>query len=355
MSVPPREAARHAPKNVTPKVRRAASGLALALFTAAVAACSAADAPRDLGALPTEAEDDTPRGADVPTGATLPSASDPSAADGAVGGKGVALRAEPRTSSAQVGELSPGSPIGIVCQTNGESIEGNPVWAFVKSVQSGYVAAKYLDSATVSQLAGVPKCGAPKADAGTKPPTTPPTTQPTTTPTVPPTTPPTPGYRLPLECRKTATVVQGPGGAFSHSSAQSRHAYDFGLANDTPLVAAEAGTVSFVRGDVLPGNPCYNGGGSACANTVNYVVIAHPDGTDTLYLHVNRPLVTVGRTVKRGDRIALSGGTGWSTGPHAHVQRQSRCGIWICNSVAMSFLEAGVPGTGASVTSANCP
>ena len=164
-----------------------------------------------------------------------------------------------------------------------------------------------------------------------------------------------PGYMLPLECGKKSTVVQGPGGAFSHNTAQSRDAYDFDLANDTPLVAANDGTVTHVRGDVRPGNPCYSGGGSSCANTVNYVTIAHADGTSTLYLHVNQPLVTVGQTVRRGERIALSGGTGWSTGPHAHVQRQEKCGIWICNSTPLTFVEAGIPKTGTAVTSANCP
>jgi hypothetical protein len=59
--------------------------------------------------------------------------------------------------------------------------------------------------------------------------------------------------------------------------------------------------------------------------------------------------------VTRGQRVALAGGTGYSTGPHAHVARQERCGIWICNSVRMSFLEAGVPQTGAIVASDNCP
>jgi murein DD-endopeptidase MepM/ murein hydrolase activator NlpD len=90
-------------------------------------------------------------------------------------------------------------------------------------------------------------------------------------------------------------VTQGPGGGFSHSTVQSMHAYDFGLDVGTPLVAVDDGVIAHLRGDIRPGNPCYSGGGPACANTVNYVVIAHSDGTDTAYLHIAQPLVEVDR------------------------------------------------------------
>ena len=164
-----------------------------------------------------------------------------------------------------------------------------------------------------------------------------------------------PGYHLPLTCGASALVVQGPGGAYSHGTTQSLHAYDFDLPNGTPLVAVEDGTVKRVRGDVGPGDACWSGGGYGCRNTVNYVVVEHGDGTDSIYLHLSRPLVAVGQRVRRGDRVGLSGGTGWSTGPHAHVARQRRCSSWICDSVAMTFAEAGVPKTGQRVTSRNCP
>lgn len=59
-----------------------------------------------------------------------------------------------------------------------------------------------------------------------------------------------------------------------------------------------------------------------------------------------------------GERVGLSGGTGWSTGPHAHVQRQERCASWWCQSVALRFDDFprrdGVPASGDAVTSANC-
>ena len=51
-----------------------------------------------------------------------------------------------------------------------------------------------------------------------------------------------------------------------------------------------------------------------------WVVLRHPDGTRSVYGHVNRMFVQKGQTVRAGEEIAEVGNRGHSTGPHLHLE-----------------------------------
>jgi murein DD-endopeptidase len=69
-----------------------------------------------------------------------------------------------------------------------------------------------------------------------------------------------------------------------------------------------------------------------------YVAVRHGRTYTTRYMHLRKLLVKEGQKVKRGDRIALSGNTGRSTGPHLHYE------VWI-NQQAVNPLTAKLPRT----------
>ncbi|MCF7553753.1 M23 family metallopeptidase [Pseudonocardia sp. WMMC193] len=51
-----------------------------------------------------------------------------------------------------------------------------------------------------------------------------------------------------------------------------------------------------------------------------WVRIRHSDGSLSVYGHIDRSLVRQGQSVRAGDRIALMGNRGQSTGPHLHLE-----------------------------------
>ena len=82
---------------------------------------------------------------------------------------------------------------------------------------------------------------------------------------------------------------------------------DIAKASGSPIVAADGGTVILSK---------YNGNYGYC------VIIDHGNGLKTLYAHTSKLLVSKGQKVAKGERIALVGSTGRSTGPHLHFEVQ---------------------------------
>ena len=81
---------------------------------------------------------------------------------------------------------------------------------------------------------------------------------------------------------------------------------DIGAAAGTNILAANSGTVIAA----IHGTTGYG----------NYVMVDHGGGIVTLYAHCSQLLVKKGDKVKRGQKIALVGSTGMSTGPHLHFE-----------------------------------
>lgn len=52
----------------------------------------------------------------------------------------------------------------------------------------------------------------------------------------------------------------------------------------------------------------------------NFIVIKHSDTLKTTYNHCNKLLVNEGEKVKKGEKIALVGATGYATGNHLHFE-----------------------------------
>lgn len=96
---------------------------------------------------------------------------------------------------------------------------------------------------------------------------------------------------------------------------------DFAMPIGTPVLAVGDGEVVVAK----------NGGAAG-----NYVAVRHGRQYMTRYMHLKKLLVKPGQKVKRGDRLALSGNTGRSTGPHLHFE------IWI-NNQAVNPLTAKLP------------
>ena len=92
---------------------------------------------------------------------------------------------------------------------------------------------------------------------------------------------------------------------------QSTHSgQDFAVPSGTTVVAAHGGTVVKAGGNGAGDGPAYG----------NAIVIKHGNGTYSQYAHLSQVDVRAGQIVKTGQRIALSGNTGNSTGPHLHFE-----------------------------------
>ena len=128
-------------------------------------------------------------------------------------------------------------------------------------------------------------------------------------------------YRLPYALSSAVRVSQAYPVVKTHGDPSSQYAVDFVMPVGTDVFAARDGVVIEVASDFFESGTDYEVDGPRA----NVVRILHADGTMALYVHLNWNTIRVvpGQRVRRGEYLADSGNTGFTTGPHLHfvVQR----------------------------------
>ena len=102
-------------------------------------------------------------------------------------------------------------------------------------------------------------------------------------------------------------ISSGFGARLSPFTKEKSYHYGVDIAGpyETPILAVADGTVTY--------SGWRNGYGW-------FIIINHANGYQTAYGHNSKLLVNVGHKVKRGDKIALIGNTGKTTGIHCHFE-----------------------------------
>ncbi|MGB7738894.1 MAG: peptidoglycan DD-metalloendopeptidase family protein [Steroidobacteraceae bacterium] len=153
---------------------------------------------------------------------------------------------------------------------------------------------------------------------------------------------PTRPYRAPFALAQRFQVTQAPPDAVTHVGPSSRNAVDIAMPVGTAVYAAREGVVINVAARHFR-----TGLNLQSMDDANFVQIMHDDGTYAIYAHLQLDTVRVkpGQRVARGEYIANSGNTGFSSGPHLHFVVLHNVGLR-SESVPITFAGLG----GASVT-----
>jgi murein DD-endopeptidase MepM/ murein hydrolase activator NlpD len=147
-------------------------------------------------------------------------------------------------------------------------------------------------------------------------------------------------YRLPYALSTSVRVSQAYPVKKTHTDSSSQYAIDFVMPIGTDVFAAREGVVIEVASDFFEAGTDYEVDGPRA----NVVRVLHDDGTMALYVHLNWNTIRVvpGQRVRRGEYLADSGNTGFTTGPHLHFVVQRNEGGTLV-AVPLEFASSGGP------------
>lgn len=115
----------------------------------------------------------------------------------------------------------------------------------------------------------------------------------------------------PVALPRITQVFGGNAALYHRWGLRGHNGIDFGVAVGTPVMACDDGVVAVVRNDP--------------AGYGLHVKLRHRWGF-SLYAHLDACVVDPGQVVARGEAIATSGNSGFSTGPHLHFGVQVAAG-----------------------------
>ncbi len=158
-------------------------------------------------------------------------------------------------------------------------------------------------------------------------------------------------YRVPFSIANNYPVTQAHPNLVTHRTPDSLYAVDIAMPVGTDIVAARDGIVFDVASDNYRSGLDPEIDGPAA----NLIRVLHDDGTYAIYAHLNWNSIRVrpGDVVRRGQYIADSGNTGFSSGPHLHFAVVRNTGLRL-SSVPIIFTGANnaavVPASGQLLT-----
>ncbi len=118
--------------------------------------------------------------------------------------------------------------------------------------------------------------------------------------------------------------------AAGNYNGKGHNGVDFRADVGTPVFAASEGVIEGI-GDTDAG--CKG------ASYGKWILIKHSNNLSTIYAHLSQVSVSPGQQISRGLRIALSGKTGYATGPHLHF------GVYATQGVSIQSIRSKVCGT----------